>query len=276
MGLYTKKRNTFSIKNILFLIIVILFCYLIYFSYSTYTQQNNTIQNSNVLNFSENNQSLQFNELEPLIKKIISENPELILESVKKFQIEQSKIEKAQLDSKNKELIQELKSYENSMFIGFNNADTTIYEFVDYNCGYCQKFHDVLLELFADNKNLRVEIIQLPILSNFSVDLAKIAMAANLTGDFEKVHNYLYSSERRSDLPEIFADLFLRGIDIKSIKENINSVQITNKIKEHKALADLFRLNGTPALIIGNEIVPGYVDLLKLMEIISKEFPNNA
>lgn len=276
MGLYTKKRNTFSIKNILFLIIAILFCYLIYFSYSTYTQQNNTIQNSNVLNFSENNQSLQLNELEPLIKKIISENPELILESVKKFQIEQSKIEKAQLDSKNKELIQELKSYENSMFIGFNNADTTIYEFVDYNCGYCQKFHDVLLELFADNKNLRVEIIQLPILSNFSVDLAKIAMAANLTGDFEKVHNYLYSSERRSDLPEIFADLFLRGIDIKSIKENINSVQITNKIKEHKALADLFRLNGTPALIIGNEIVPGYIDLLKLMEIISKEFPNNA
>ena len=162
------------------------------------------------------------------------------------------------------------------MFIGFNNADTTIYEFVDYNCGYCQKFHDVLLELFSDNKNLRVEIIQLPILSNFSVDLAKIAMAANLTGDFEKVHNYLYSSERRSDLPEIFADLFLRGIDIKSIKENINSVQITNKIKEHKALADLFRLNGTPALIIGNEIVPGYIDLLKLMEIISKEFPNNA
>ena len=276
MGLYTKKRNTFSIKNFLFLIIAILFCYLIYFSYSTYIQQNNTIQNSNVLNFSENNQSLQLNELEPLIKKIISENPELILESVKKFQIEQSKIEKAQLDSKNKELIQELKSYENSMFIGFNNADTTIYEFVDYNCGYCQKFHDVLLELFADNKNLRVEIIQLPILSNFSVDLAKIAMAANLTGDFEKVHNYLYSSERRSDLPEIFADLFLRGIDIKSIKENINSVQITNKIKEHKALADLFRLNGTPALIIGNEIVPGYIDLLKLMEIISKEFPNNA
>ena len=276
MGLYTKKRNTFSIKNILFLIIAILFCYLIYISYSTYTQQNNTIQNSNDLNVSENNQSLQLNELEPLIKKIISENPELILESVKKFQIEQSKIEKAQLDSKNKELIQELKSYENSMFIGFNNADTTIYEFVDYNCGYCQKFHDVLLELFADNKNLRVEIIQLPILSNFSVDLAKIAMAANLTGDFEKVHNYLYSSERRSDLPEIFADLFLRGIDIKSIKENINSVQITNKIKEHKALADLFRLNGTPALIIGNEIVPGYIDLLKLMEIISKEFPNNA
>jgi protein-disulfide isomerase len=276
MGLYTKKRNTFSIKNFLFLIIAILFCYLIYFSYSTYTQQNNTIQNSNVLNFSKNNQSLQLNELEPLIKKIISENPELILESVKKFQIEQSKIEKAQLDSKNKELIQELKSYENSMFIGFNNADTTIYEFVDYNCGYCQKFHDVLLELFADNKNLRVEIIQLPILSNFSVDLAKIAMAANLTGDFEKVHNYLYSSERRSDLPEIFADLFLRGVDIKSIKENINSVQITNKIKEHKALADLFRLNGTPALIIGNEIVPGYIDLLKLMEIISKEFPNNA
>ena len=276
MGLYTKKKNTFSLRNILLWIIIISFFYFIYFYYSTYTQQNNTIQNSNDLIVSQNNQSLKLNELEPLIKKIISENPELILETVKKYQIEQSKIEKSQIANKNKELIQKLKSYENNMFIGFNNADTTIYEFVDYNCGYCQKFHDVLLELIANNKNLRVEIIQLPILSDFSSDLAKIAMASILTGDFEKVHNYLYSSERRSDLPEIFADLFLRGINIKSIKENINSVQITNKIKEHKALADLFRLNGTPALIIGNEIVPGYIDLPKLMEIMSKEFPNNA
>jgi protein-disulfide isomerase len=276
MGLYTKKKNTFSFKKILLFIIIISFFYFIYFYYSTYTQQNNTIQNSNDLIVSQNNQSLKLNELEPLIKKIISENPELILETVKKYQIEQSKIEKAQLANKNKELIQKLKSYENNMFIGFNNADTTIYEFVDYNCGYCQKFHDVLLELIANNKNLRVEIIQLPILSDFSLDLAKITMASILTGDFEKVHNYLYSSERRSDLPEIFADLFLRGINIKSIKENMNSVQITNKIMEHKALADLFRLNGTPALIIGNEIVPGYIDLPKLMEIMSKEFPNNA
>jgi protein-disulfide isomerase len=276
MGLYTKKKNTFSLRNILLWIIIISFFYFIYFYYSTYTQQNNTIQNSNDLIVSQNNQSLKLNELEPLIKKIISENPELILETVKKYQIEQSKIEKSQIANKNKELIQKLKSYENNMFIGFNNADITIYEFVDYNCGYCQKFHDVLLELIANNKNLRVEIIQLPILSDFSSDLAKIAMASILTGDFEKVHNYLYSSERRSDLPEIFADLFLRGINIKSIKENINSVQITNKIKEHKALADLFRLNGTPALIIGNEIVPGYIDLPKLMEIMSKEFPNNA
>ncbi|MDA9656004.1 thioredoxin domain-containing protein [Alphaproteobacteria bacterium] len=276
MGLYTKKKNTFSLRNILLWIIIISFFYFIYFYYSTYTQQNNKIQNSNDLIVSQNNQSLKLNELEPLIKKIISENPELILETVKKYQIEQSKIEKSQIANKNKELIQKLKSYENNMFIGFNNADITIYEFVDYNCGYCQKFHDVLLELIANNKNLRVEIIQLPILSDFSSDLAKIAMSSILTGDFEKVHNYLYSSERRSDLPEIFADLFLRGINIKSIKENINSVQITNKIKEHKALADLFRLNGTPALIIGNEIVPGYIDLPKLMEIMSKEFPNNA
>ena len=85
MGLYTKKRNTFSIKNILFLIIAILFCYLIYFFYSTYTQQNNTIQNSNDLNVSENNQSLQLNELEPLIKKIISERDVVLFKASKEF-----------------------------------------------------------------------------------------------------------------------------------------------------------------------------------------------
>ena len=276
MGLYTKKKSNLSFKNILFFIILIFLFYLVYYYYSIYTQLEQNIQKSEELTISSNNKYVQSNELESLIKKIISDSPELILETVKKYQIEQSKIEKVELNSKNKELIKELKLYENNMFIGLNNANLTIYEFVDYNCGYCQKFHDILLQLIASNKNIRIEIIQLPILSNLSSDLAKIAIASNLTGDFEKVHNYLYSSDRRSDMVEIFADLFLRDVDIKSIKENINSPQIIKIINEHKALADLFRLNGTPALIIGNEIVPGYIELPRLMEIMSKEFPNDV
>ena len=73
MGLYTKKKNTFSLRNILIWIIIISFFYFIYFYYSTYTQQNNTIQNSNDLIVSQNNQSLKLNELEPLIKKGITQ-----------------------------------------------------------------------------------------------------------------------------------------------------------------------------------------------------------
>ena len=276
MGLYTKKKSNLSFKKILFFIILIFLFYLVYYYYSIYTQLEKNIQKPEELIISSNNKYVESNELESLIKKIISESPELILETVKKYQIEQSKIEKVELNSKNKELIKELKLYDNNMFIGFNNANLTIYEFVDYNCGYCQKFHDILLQLIASNKNIRIEIIQLPILSNLSSDLAKIAIASNFTGDFEKVHNYLYSSERRSDMVEIFADLFLRDVDIKSIKENINSPQIIKIINEHKALADLFRLNGTPALIIGDEIVPGYIELPRLMEIMSKEFPNDV
>ena len=41
-------------------------------------------------------------------------------------------------------------------------------------------------------------------------------------------------------------------------------------------LSDMFKFNGTPALIIGGKIIPGYIELSKLMEILLEEFPDNA
>jgi protein-disulfide isomerase len=123
---------------------------------------------------------------------------------------------------------------------------------------------------------MRIEILQLPILSNSSSELAKIAIASSLSGDFEKVHNYLYSNKRRYDISEIFADLFLMDVNIRLIKKNMKSLKVMNILNEHKKLSDSFKLNGTPAIIIGNQIIPGYIELPKLMEILLEEFPNNA
>ena len=38
----------------------------------------------------------------------------------------------------------------------------------------------------------------------------------------------------------------------------------------------MFKFNGTPALIIGSQIIPGYIELSKLLEILLEEFPDNA
>ena len=276
MGLYTKKRSSFSFKNFLFFIFLMLFVYVIYYYYSLNSNENNDSFQSDDVLFDQSAKFIRVDELKGFIEKFISENPELILETVRSYQLEQSDIEKSESGKQNKELINQLKLFQNDMFLGFNNSNKVIYEFVDYNCGYCQKFHKVLIELFNKDPDVRVEILQLPVLGKSSIDLSKMVIASSLSGDFEKVHNYLYSSKRRYDNAEVFADLFLMDIDIKLLKENMNSPEVISTLNRHKELSDMFKFNGTPALIIGDQIIPGYIELSKLMEILLEEFPDNA
>ena len=62
----------------------------------------------------------------------------------------------------------------------------------------------------------------------------------------------------------------------KLLKENMNSPEVISTLNRHKELSDMFKFNGTPALIIGGQIIPGYIELSKLMEILLEEFPDNA
>jgi protein-disulfide isomerase len=65
-------------------------------------------------------------------------------------------------------------------------------------------------------------------------------------------------------------------MDIKLLKENMNSPEVISILNSHKELSDMFKFNGTPALIIGSQIIPGYIELSKLLEILLEEFPDNA
>ena len=65
-------------------------------------------------------------------------------------------------------------------------------------------------------------------------------------------------------------------VDIKIIKKNMNSPNVISILNKHKELSVLFKLNGTPAIIIGKQVIPGYIELPKLIEILSEEFPNNS
>ena len=40
----------------------------------------------------------------------------------------------------------------------------------------------------------------------------------------------------------------------------------------HRSYADEFKFTGTPATIIGNQIIPGFIDADKITEILEKEF----
>ena len=210
-------------------------------------------------------------EFDQNIKKFIEENPDYILGVLREYQLEQNKLEQEKTNQKNISSIKNLNLAYHPMYLGDSNSAKVIYEFVDYNCGYCQKFHQELINVMKDN-SLKLVIIQMPILGNFSEELTKLALASSLQGQFKVVHNYLYSTERKSKMEDILADLFLRGVDLNILKNDLESQEVSDFLSIHRSYADEFKFTGTPATIIGNQIIPGFIDADKITEILEKEF----
>ena len=210
-------------------------------------------------------------EFDQNIKKFIEENPDYILGVLREYQLEQNKLEQEKTNQKNISSIKNLNLAYHPMYLGDSNSAKVIYEFVDYNCGYCQKFHQELINVMNDN-SLKLVIIQMPILGNFSEELTKLALASSLQGQFKVVHNYLYSTERKSKMEDILADLFLKGVDLDILKNDLDSQEVSDFLSIHRSYADEFKFTGTPATIIGNQIIPGFIDADKITEILEKEF----
>ena len=290
MGIYVKKKK-FNILNIFLIVLFVIIALTILYYYIFSEKSNFDLSNiANTQFDEESNQIIEpdlssylkkedvnFNEyftkkeFDQNIKKFIEENPDYILGVLREYQLEQNKLEQEKTNQKNISSIKNLNLAYHPMYLGDSNSAKVIYEFVDYNCGYCQKFHQELINVMNDN-SLKLVIIQMPILGNFSEDLTKLALASSLQGQFKVVHNYLYSTERKSKMEDILADLFLRGVDLDILKNDLDSQEVSDFLSIHRSYADEFKFTGTPATIIGNQIIPGFIDADKITEILEKEF----
>ena len=215
---------------------------------------------------------LQISDLDKNLKEFIQNNPKFIIDVLRKYQDEQNKIEQEKISQQNNSNIINLNLFDNSMTVGNKNATKIIYEFVDYNCGYCLKFHQQVLSVLNEDQNTKLVIMQMPILGESSITFSKIAIAASFQNKFEEVHNYLYSSDRKSKMADILGDLFLMNIDIAQLEKDMNSEEVSKVILSHEQFVNDFKFNGTPAIIIGETIIPGYIEKDKIIEILENEF----
>ena len=215
---------------------------------------------------------LQLSDLDKNLKEFIQNNPKFIIAVLRKYQDAQNKIEQEKIRQQNNSNIINLNLFDNSMIVGNKNATKIIYEFVDYNCGYCLKFHQQVLSVLNEDQNTKLIIMQMPILGESSITFSKIAVAASFQNKFEEVHNYLYSSDRKSKMADILGDLFLMNIDIAQLEKDMNSKEVSKVILSHEQFVNDFKFNGTPAIIIGETIIPGYIEKDKIIEILENEF----
>lgn len=213
----------------------------------------------------------QKKDIDQMIHDYIMKNPEVMMESVKKYQEDQEV--KRQQDS-----IAVLKEnsdffYKNAELPQAGNAkgDITIIEFFDYNCGYCKHAFSTVQKLIESDKNLNFHFVEFPILSEQSNLAAKWALAANKQGKYWEFHQKvitLSGPKSEEGLTKVAQEV---GLDVEKLKKDANSDEIKNLLIKNHEMAQKLNISGTPAFIIGDQIFRGYIEDDQFKSLIETE-----
>ena len=200
--------------------------------------------------------------IDTIIKKFLKKNPELLKSTLDNYKVSLEK-------QKKQHAINLLKDVNNPGVFS-KQADITIYEFFDYNCGYCKSVVRTIMDVLSEDKKINFVFVELPILSEQSYFAAKAALASKNQNLYNKFHISLMKINGRVNEEKVFSTAKKIGLDIDQLKKDINSPEIEQQLVKNREIAKLLGLNGTPAFIIGNIIYPGALNLNNLTKIIKQ------
>ncbi len=152
---------------------------------------------------------------------------------------------------------------------GNPHGDVTIVEFFDTRCPYCRRIEPVMAEFLSQDGNVKLVYKDLPILGPASVLGSKALMAAQKQDGYEKLRAAVMKMPPDTTLPQIEAAAKSLGLNWSKLSHDMEDPSIQTRIDQNVKLARALEIQGTPALVIGNDLVPGAVDLDELKQAVA-------
>ncbi|HZT20831.1 MAG TPA: DsbA family protein [Dongiaceae bacterium] len=196
-------------------------------------------------------------QIQTIVRDYLRQHPEVIVDAIKEYQARQAAAETA----KARQTIASLKAeiFEDPADpVGANPAgDVTIVEFFDYRCPYCKAVAPDLAKTLASDGKVRLVYKEFPILGPASVTAAKAALASMAQNKYALFHDKLMAHKGNLDDAAVFQIAGESGLDVARLKADMERPGIRDAIDRNYKLADKLDIQGTPAFIIGGELLPG-------------------
>lgn len=207
----------------------------------------------------------QKNEIRKLVRDYLLKNPEVLVEAMREYQRRQREQRLQAARAAIKDNRNELLRDKDSVVAGNPKGDITIVEFFDYRCGFCKRVKAHLDIVVKNDPNVRVVYKEFPILGPASTYASRAAIASRKQGDdkYRAFHDALMAA-RNVNPASVLAIAKQVGLDTAKLTKDMNDPKISEIIRRNHALAEKLGIRGTPAFIIGNEMVPGAIGAAQL------------
>jgi len=208
--------------------------------------------------------------IKELVYQAIRENPEIVMEAVAILQKREDDAQTAQTQSVLSNQRQMLERDPNAPVLGNPEGDVTIVEFFDYNCPYCKRAMPEVQALLASDKNVRLVYREWPILGEGSVFATRAALASRAQGKYEEMHWAMMGLKGRIGEERVMKVAKDLGLDLDKLRADMNSPEVEEHIATSMQLAQALGFNGTPSFVIGQSLVPGFVEQAQLQKFVDE------
>lgn len=207
--------------------------------------------------------------LNEIIRDYILANPEVVREALIELgqREERERVEMA---------MSILREDAGDPILGNPDGNFVIYEFTDYNCGYCKRVFQPLQELLAGDSEIRLVIKEFPILSQTSVLAAQAGIAAQAQGVFPEFHVAMMTARGAISMESILDAAETAGADTARLQADMSSPAVAAIIDRTRAAAQALEISGTPGLVIGSQVIPGAISIEQMREIVAAERAANS
>jgi protein-disulfide isomerase len=207
-------------------------------------------------------------EIVEILREALRKDPSILREAVAAIQADeargQDEAARAALVAERSRLVDP-----NDPVGGNPKGDVTIVEYFDVRCGYCRKLEPAMAELLRQDRNVRLVYKDLPILGPGSTLGAKALLAAQVQGGYEKLRAVLMTSAPEPTRDNIRAEAVKLGLDADKLLRDMDSPSVAARIAANLAQSNRLGIRGTPAMVIGDVMIPGAIDIAELREAVA-------
>lgn len=204
-----------------------------------------------------------------ILREALRTDPSILADAIAAMQAAEQDLERARLRETITANAEALFRDPGDPALGPDRAAVTLVEFTDYRCPYCRRMHPVVAELLRREPGLRVVVKEIPILGPASVLAARAALAAHAQGRFPAFHDALMRLRGDPDEAALLQLAAETGLDPVRLQRDMASEAVTRRLNANLQLAQMLGIQGTPAYVVGETLLPGAVPLEQLREAVA-------
>ncbi|WP_370271564.1 DsbA family protein [Pseudooceanicola nitratireducens] len=213
-------------------------------------------------------EALDESRVKELVLQAIRENPEIVMEAVailEKRKAGEQAVVQAETLKTQRNLIE---NDPNAPVLGNPDGDVTVVEFFDYNCPYCRRVKPEVQALLDADPNVRLVYREWPILGDGSVFAARAALAARKQGKYDAFHWAMMANKGRAEEASVMRIAEQVGLDLEQLRADMQAPEVQQHIATSMQLSQALGFNGTPSFVIGDALLPGFVETAQLKELV--------
>lgn len=203
--------------------------------------------------------------IKELIRETLVSNPDILAEAANAWQQQTNDQQIGQAIEKNSKILFDDPA---SPRLGAKNAKLTLVAFTDYNCPYCKQFDPMLEKIVNKYPDVALVVKLLPFKGESSIASSRVALTAweQHPEQFWPLHQRLMAKKGFHDNASIAA-----AEDKTGVKQVAPTEQSMTTLRTNMQLAEQFGVQGTPATLIGDQMLPGAVSYEDLEALVKQQ-----